>query len=462
VNRGRMSKHPTPVRALVLLAVCLGCAFPAPRAAAQSAPGRPKLKDFGKSVERLKWDEKRRAAVEKRSDKGKELRRGGEGGDEEDVVRVETSLVVCDVLVLDPQGRAVSGLTREDFLVAEDGAPQEVGTFALGDNAEVPRTIVLVIDHSGSQFPYIRMSVEAAKTLVDRLSPRDLMAVVTDDVELLADFTADKEKLKKKLDSLAQRSAREEGFLASTFGMNRRFGRSAQFSALMATLKEAFKEGDVRPVVIFQTDGDELMYLRDPVVGPRVIPNLPPDVQKEAAEAARRMQKRVEENRREFSLRDVHAAAEKARATVYTVVPGYRLVGLTLEEQMRRRDAARARVESVWNVSPEAKKKADERLRRLPPEFIKVGIEDGVRVQQALTDVATLTGGWADFLEEPGQAAAIYGRIFSDVSRRYVIGYQPTNKVRDGGRRRVSIEVRGHPEYTVWGRKAYYAPGPDQ
>jgi hypothetical protein len=71
-----------------------------------------------------------------------------------------------------------------------------------------------------------------------------------------------------------------------------------------------------------------------------------------------------------------------------------------------------------------------------------------------------LTGGWAVFLEEPAQAASIYERIFSDVNRRYVVGLYPTDKERDGGRRTVSIEVRGHPEYTVCGRKACYALGP--
>ena len=42
---------------------------------------------------------------------------------------------------------------------------------------------------------------------------------------------------------------------------------------------------------------------------------------------------------------------------------------------------------------------------------------------------------------------------------RYVVGFYPANKERDGKRRRVQVEVRGHPEYTVWGRKSYYAPG---
>ena len=451
----------TRFRALLILAFCLGCACWTLQARGQSGRReRPKLKDFGNSIERLKWDERKRAAVETKPPKGKGSRLGEEV-DEDEVIRVETSLVVCDVLVLDRQGRAVPGLTREDFLIREDDQSQEVGTFALGDDTRVPRSIVLVIDYSGSQFPFIKMSVEAAKTLVDRLGPLDKMALVTDDVELVADFTADKEKLKKKLDTLAKRAADEEGFWAKTFSMNRRFGRSAQFSALLATLNEAFVEEDVRPVVIFQTDGDELYYLREPIIAPYVPPNLPPDLHNEAVEYVQRTQQRIYEKRREFSLRDVHAAAEKARATIYTVFPGYRLVGLTFEEQLKKNAAARERYISTWRVKPEVRQRINERARRTPPEAVRRGFEQAVTVQQALIDLSGLTGGWADFLEEPAQAAAIYERIFSDVNRRYVLGYQPTNKARDGGRRRVSIEVRGHPEYTVWGRKSYYAPGPD-
>ncbi|MBV9928926.1 MAG: VWA domain-containing protein [Acidobacteria bacterium] len=447
----------THVRALLF--ILLGFAG----AAGQTAPReRPKLKDFGKSLERLRWDEKSRAAAEKPPKAKKQKGPEAGGAEDEEVVRVETSLVVCDVLVLDRQGRAVEGLTREDFLVAEDGRPQEVGTFALGDDTAVPRSIVLVIDYSGSQFPYIRMSVEAAKTLVDRLGPRDLMALVTDDVELIADFTADKERLKKKLDGLARRANEEEGLLAKSLAMHRRFGRSAQFSALLATLKEAFAEEGVRPVVIFQTDGDELLYLRDPVIEPSVPAGLPPEQRKKVEKSMAVFRKMIAENRREFSLRDVYAAAEKSRATIYTVVPGFRLVGLTPDEQLRRRDASRERFLDAWRVRPEVRKELDERYQQTPPEVLKSGIEQELKVQGALVELSSLTGGWADFLEEPGQAAGIYERIFSDVNRRYVIGYYPSNKARDGTRRLVHIEVRGHPEYTVWGRKSYYAPDPDR
>src|SRR5215203_6201191 len=104
--------------ALAFLALCLGGAHPGGSVLGQSGRReRPKLKDFGDSLERLKWDEQKRASVETKGRMKKEER----GEEEEEVVRVETSLVVCDVLVLDPQGRAVPGLGREDFVVSEDG-----------------------------------------------------------------------------------------------------------------------------------------------------------------------------------------------------------------------------------------------------------------------------------------------------------------------------------------------------
>lgn len=109
---------------------------------------------------------------------------------------------------------------------------------------------------------------------------------------------------------------------------------------------------------------------------------------------------------------------------------------------MRKREEAR------WNASP--------------PEVLKHEIDTEAKVQAALTEVATLTGGWTAYLEQPSQADEIYSRIFSDINRRYVIGYYPTNKEHDGKRRKVNVEVRGHPDYTVIGRKSYFASEPEQ
>jgi VWFA-related protein len=415
---------------------------------------KPKLKDFGSSLDGLKWDPSRNVAIET---KPKNARKKPA---EEDVVRVETSLVVCDVLVLDKQGRPVKGLTRDDFVISEDDEPQQVGAFALGDNATVPRSIVLIIDYSSSLIPFIKTSLESAKILVDKLNPGDRMAIVTDDVEVLADFTRDKEKLKSKLESLAKRATSD--FDVENLSRRRRFGRSAQFSALMATLREAFDGEDLRPIIIFQTDGDELALLRDPIMSMDPPLHLfPPDMQKEERKIVARAQKYQRDNMREFSLSDVYRTAEVARATIYTIIPGFRLVGLTPEQQLAQREKQLA----AWYKPGDMKKareRAEERAKRIPAEAVRYEIEQSLKVQLALGRVARITGGWADFLEDPSQAAEVYSRILSDINQRYVIGYYPAHKERDGKRREVNIEVRGRPDYTVWGRKSYYMPSHDE
>ncbi len=225
---------------------------------AQSPPRKKKeITDFGSSLKRLKWDPQKNAAVNSANGQVEEVSEG-------DIIRIDTSLVSCEVSVLNKRGEAVSGLTAEDFSIAEDGTSQKVGHFLQGDNLNVPRTIVLIIDYSGSQLPYLKNSIAAAKVLVDKLGPRDQMAIVTDDVELLLDFTSDKKNLKKELDSLEDRPKLK----LNLFGRSKtvRIGRSLQYSALMATLNEAFDEEDTRPIIIFQTDGDEVPFLRNPGV----------------------------------------------------------------------------------------------------------------------------------------------------------------------------------------------------
>jgi VWFA-related protein len=450
--RIKSSRHKLSIKqSLLALWVGFAVALSNSSAFAQStAREKPKIKDFGSSLKRLKWDAKKGALVEtKRKDEN------GKGADEEEVERVETSLVVCDALVIDKKGRSVPGLTRDDFIVSEDDKPQEIGVFSPGDNADVPRTIVLIVDYSGSQYPFIKNSIEAAKTLIDQLSPRDTMAIVTDDVELLVGFTKDKEKLKAKLDSLEKRATSDGSFFNPSL---RRFGRSAQYSALMATLHETFDGADLRPIVIFQTDGDEAWLLRDPIVSPTVPPGLPHEMLSDAMIRHYKWELKYREtNSRAFSLNDIFTEALKSRATIYSIIPGFRLLGLTPDERLAKMRASRERNALAFG-GEKLRKRWQENDEKLPPETLKFYADQSLKVQTALAAVAGVTGGWADFLEEPSQASTIYARIFSDINRRYVIGYYPSNREHDGKLRKVSVEVRGHPEYTVWGRKSYYAP----
>ncbi|HVZ22431.1 MAG TPA: hypothetical protein VG871_15265, partial [Vicinamibacterales bacterium] len=46
------------------------------------------------------------------------------------VFRTATNLVLVDVVVRDRKGAIVTGLTKDDFQLTEDGRPQQILTFA--------------------------------------------------------------------------------------------------------------------------------------------------------------------------------------------------------------------------------------------------------------------------------------------------------------------------------------------
>ena len=344
------------------------------------AQEKPQLRDFGSS---LKKDSKKKVESQTVKPTG--------GGD--DIVRVETDLVTSDVMVVDDKGKAILGLDQRDFIVTEDGRPQEIAMFSLGDAQAIPRSIVLIIDYSSSQLPYIKTSIDAAKTLVDKLGPKDTMAVVTDDVELLVDFTRDKSLLKDSLESLRNRA------------LSKRVGKSLQYDALLATLREMFTAEDIRPIIIVQTDGDQIEFLR------------------------------------RFSYKDVERAVEKSRATIYTIIPNS-LIGLREKERLPR--VAEARSAYTHDT--------------LSIDLLRAWIKRMLTWHVSIAQLAKLSGGWPDSLDKPEQADEVYERIFADINNRYLIGYYPTNKTRDGKKRNVTIEMRGHSEYIVWGRKSYLAP----
>lgn len=455
VARDRVMNRPL---LLVLVVLCVVGLTLTHSYAQSRARDKPKLKDFGSSLKKLKWDPKKNEVVVND-------RTSRSGTSDDDVIRIETSLVTSDVLVTDRQGRPVRDLKATDFAITEDGVPQQVGHFVLGDNANLSRSIVLIIDYSRSQFPYIADSIEAAKIFVDKLGVYDRMAIVTDDIELLVDFTNDKRELKKGLDSLIEKNRGSKGFLG-VGGKRPQFGRSSQYSALMATLHEAFDDEDQSPIIVFQTDGDEVEYLRNSIIVHEVPAGLSPELRAEVQEEIEYKKKLQRASVTEFSLDDIYGSVEKSRATIYTIIPRTRLIGFTQDEQIQRLTAEDERSIATWSAASSDKMKnvfqarQEERRKKLTPEILRARVDQELKVQGALVDLAKLSGGWAEFLETQSQAADIYRRIVDDLNQRYILGYYPTNKEHDGKRRRISIEVKGHPEYVITSRKSYYAPEP--
>lgn len=148
-----------------------------------------------------------------------------EAGDEE-VIRVSSDLVVLDALVLDKKtGRPVGGLKAEDFELFEDGVRQELGYFG---QSELPLSIMLLVDVSGSVRPIIRRVSEGALDALGQLRPEDEVAVMAfaTGTRLVQKFTRDHRLVAAKL-----REASEVGDIGSgTFYEEALLAAAAQMS----------------------------------------------------------------------------------------------------------------------------------------------------------------------------------------------------------------------------------------
>jgi VWFA-related protein len=119
---------------------------------------------------------------------------------EEEVVKTDVDLVVLDALVLQKKtGRVVGDLKREDFLLAEDGVPQQITNFSQNS---LPLSVLLLIDRGGCLDPFGENVRRAAREALARLKPSDEVALMAyhDSADLVQEFTRDRREVSDALD----------------------------------------------------------------------------------------------------------------------------------------------------------------------------------------------------------------------------------------------------------------------
>jgi Ca-activated chloride channel family protein len=112
------------------------------------------------------------------------------------VIRAEVEVVNILATVRNKKGQYVDNLTKNDFVVYEDGVKQNVEFFNFEAGADAqPLTIVLLIDTSGSVKDKLRFEQRAASEFLNETlrKDKDMAAVVQFDSEinLIQDFTYD-------------------------------------------------------------------------------------------------------------------------------------------------------------------------------------------------------------------------------------------------------------------------------
>lgn len=90
-------------------------------------------------------------------------------------ISLNVDLIILDVSVVDPDGKFVSGLEAQNFKIYEDGRQEQIAYFLTKD---VPVTVGLAIDNSGSMRGKRAEIVAAAMAFVEASNPHDEMFVV--------------------------------------------------------------------------------------------------------------------------------------------------------------------------------------------------------------------------------------------------------------------------------------------
>lgn len=154
------------------------------------------------------------------------------------VLRAEVEEVVLNATVLDGT-RIVQNLNKDDFQVFEDGVKQTIISF---QHTDLPVSIALVVDNSGSMSRKRPAVNKSALDLIEASNPQDEAFVVnfSDEAYIDQDFTSDVNKLRDGLSHIESR------------------GGTALYDAVVASAdKLAADAHRPKQVLILITDGED-------------------------------------------------------------------------------------------------------------------------------------------------------------------------------------------------------------
>lgn len=310
-------------------------------------------------------------------------------------MRVDTNLVTVPVSVFDRQGRAVTGLRRQDFRIFENGVEQELAYF---EPTEKPFTVALLLDTSASTCFRLSDIKEAAISFARQLQSQDRVLVVTfnDEVLLLTEATNDQETI------------------SSVITYNARSGNSTRlYDAVDLVIRERLKNLQGRKAIVLFTDGvDTSSFL---------------------AEYGSTIREVEEFDALIFPIKyDTFDDLNAATAGAVTTTTGSNIWPFPIISRSSRH---------TYNLPA-------------PPGFSR---EDYDRAARYLSELAEKSGGQLYSADDPRQLAKAFSQIAEELRRQYSLGYYP--KALPAGadeRRQIKVRVQ-QPDLAVRARDGYVA-----
>jgi VWFA-related protein len=159
-------------------------------------------------------------------------------------IRAEVALVNVVFTAMDRKGRTVTGLKADDFEVFDNKQPKKIEFFSeLGKGSDVPLTIALLIDTSGSVKNMLGYEkTTAAEFFKEILRPKKDLALIIQfdsEVNLVQDFTQSYDALLDGLDSLVAGNS------------------TSLYDAVFLAADEKLKYEAGRKVMVIVSDGDD-------------------------------------------------------------------------------------------------------------------------------------------------------------------------------------------------------------
>jgi len=365
--------------------------------------------------------------------------------------RIESELVLVNVVARDKQGKPVTDLKREDFTLLEDGKPQRVSSFdfenldtapivaAAGPSQQASngpaapakpiltakdaeqvlnnkRAIVLFFDLSGMNPDEVQRSVDAAKKYVQtKMTSADLIAIVSlaSSLRLDQDFTGDSARLLRVLNRFTRSEGQgmDSGSTGDADGIEEsgnaytpdeteynQFNTDRKLQALQSLCQVLAKFNQKKSIIYFSSG----------------------------------MTQTGLEN--QSALRAAVNTAIKANVAIYT------MDSRGLEAAPPGGSATTASLRGTAMYSGAA---------------VQNQLDANFASQETLTTLSGDTGGKA-FLDT-NDLGQVFDRVQRDTSVYYVLGYTSNNSLRDGKYRRIQVKIN-RPGLNIEFRKGYYAP----
>jgi Ca-activated chloride channel family protein len=154
-------------------------------------------------------------------------------------LRVDVSLVLVPVTVLDGEGRFVSGLEPQNFQLWEDKAEQEILNVS---GEDTPISVGIILDTSGSMKDKLGVARDAASTFLRTVLNKDdefFLVSFSDRPQVTVDFTTEIARVSSSLIAIDAR------------------GSTALYDAVYAGMHKLHDAVNGRKVLLLITDGED-------------------------------------------------------------------------------------------------------------------------------------------------------------------------------------------------------------